>query len=298
QSSHTTGCNKDLTNTMKAPVIGQMFGSWDELDYFISSYTKSQNFVSIIRGSEYKDRICRNRRYVCEYQVRASCPKTTGELKITSVCLNHNDHPIKNDTNKFALKYRTFSEDMLKDIRFWTEIGNINMRTQYQMLTKQYPDAFFLPQDLSNIIQTFKWQNYVECETATLINNLLDCKAKDNRWIVNWKVDSANNSLTLLFWVSPEQYDLYVQYRDVIQHDNTYLTNRFKIALGFFVIVDNNNRSRLIGQAFINDKTTESYEWVLQSLIKNTGVIPLTIITDNDLAINAAIANVLPNTHH
>ncbi|CAG8827225.1 1281_t:CDS:1, partial [Dentiscutata erythropus] len=70
---------------------------------------------------------------------------------------------------------------------FWTEIGNINMRTQYQMLTKQYPDAFFLPQDLSNIIQTFKRQNYVECETATLINNLFDCKAKDNRWIVNWK---------------------------------------------------------------------------------------------------------------
>ncbi|CAG8543742.1 19575_t:CDS:2 [Gigaspora rosea] len=77
QSSHTTGCNKGLANTMKALIISQMFGSWNELDHFISSYAKSQNFVIIIHGSEYKDGICQNHRYVCEHQGRSGTNNTS-----------------------------------------------------------------------------------------------------------------------------------------------------------------------------------------------------------------------------
>ncbi|CAG8735994.1 20025_t:CDS:2 [Gigaspora margarita] len=69
---------------------------------------------------------------------------------------------------------------MLKDIKFWTET------------------------DLSNAIQNFKQQNYIECKAAVLLNHLLEQKAKDTRWIVNWKIDSANNSLTSLFWISSD----------------------------------------------------------------------------------------------
>ncbi|CAG8787717.1 6643_t:CDS:1, partial [Gigaspora rosea] len=54
------------------------------------------------------------------------------------------------------------------------------MRTQYQMLVKQYPDVFFLPQDLSNVIQSFKQQNHVKYEATTLLNDLLEYKSKDN----------------------------------------------------------------------------------------------------------------------
>ncbi|CAG8854656.1 38113_t:CDS:2, partial [Gigaspora margarita] len=200
--------NENSANVIDEPAVEQIFGSWNELDRFISFYTKSQNFVSVIRGSEYSDGICRSRRYACEHQGHSGTNKTG-----------------------IAENQRQTRNDMLKDIKFWTEIGNINMKTQYQMLVKQYPDVFFLPQDLSNAIQNFKRQNHVECEAATLLNNLLEHKSKDNRWIINWKIDPANNSLTSLFWMSPDQYDLYIRYRDVVQHDNTYSTNRFKMAL-------------------------------------------------------------------
>ncbi|RIB01137.1 hypothetical protein C2G38_2231765 [Gigaspora rosea] len=33
------------------------------------------------------------------------------------------------------------------------------------------------------------------------------------------------------------------------------------MSLGFFIIVNNNNRSRLVGQALMNNETVESYEW-------------------------------------
>ncbi|CAG8853625.1 44773_t:CDS:1, partial [Gigaspora margarita] len=66
----------DLTNAMKTLVISQTFGSWDELDQSISSYAKSQNFVSIIYESEYNDRICQNHRYACEHQGHSGTSKT------------------------------------------------------------------------------------------------------------------------------------------------------------------------------------------------------------------------------
>ncbi|CAG8824480.1 21634_t:CDS:2, partial [Gigaspora margarita] len=46
--------------------------------------------------------------------------------------------------------------------------------------------------------------------------------------------------------------------------------------------------SRLVGQALISNKIVESYEWVFQTLVMNTRAMLLMIITDNDLAVNAA----------
>ncbi|RIB17893.1 hypothetical protein C2G38_2186104 [Gigaspora rosea] len=138
--------NQNLAKMVDTPTVGQIFGSWEELDRYISLYARLQDFVNVIRRSEYENGACRSRRYACKHQgrnvtkkktciaknqrqmrskrtgcrwqIRASCPKTTGILSISSLFLNHNDHPIKNETNKFAVKYRAFSEDMLKDIKF------------------------------------------------------------------------------------------------------------------------------------------------------------------------------------
>ncbi|CAG8675885.1 19562_t:CDS:2, partial [Gigaspora margarita] len=89
------------------------FNNWDKLDYFIILYAKSQNFVSVICGSEYDNKVCRSHQYACEHQecniiknktsivenqwqtqskhngcrwqIHASCPKTTD----ASSYLNH-----------------------------------------------------------------------------------------------------------------------------------------------------------------------------------------------------------------
>ncbi|CAG8775182.1 20867_t:CDS:1, partial [Dentiscutata erythropus] len=138
--------DQNLAEALDAPIVGQTFSTWEDLDRFISLYARSQNFVSVIRGSEYDDSICRSRRYACKHQgrnivknktniaenqrqtrskrtgchwqVRATFPKKTGILSISSVYLVHNNHLMENGTNKFASKYRAFSEDMLKDIEF------------------------------------------------------------------------------------------------------------------------------------------------------------------------------------
>ncbi|CAG8815796.1 31416_t:CDS:2, partial [Racocetra persica] len=47
--------NQNSFEMVDTPVVGQTFTSWDELDCFISFYTISQNFVNMIRGSEYNN---------------------------------------------------------------------------------------------------------------------------------------------------------------------------------------------------------------------------------------------------
>ncbi|CAG8778037.1 34362_t:CDS:2 [Racocetra persica] len=60
--------DQNSAEAIDAPAVGQIFRNWEELDLFISLYAKTQNFVSIIRGSEYDKGVCRIHRYACEHQ--------------------------------------------------------------------------------------------------------------------------------------------------------------------------------------------------------------------------------------
>jgi hypothetical protein len=65
-----------------------------------------------------------------------------------------------------------------------------------------------------------------------------------------------------------------------------------------FILVDNDGKSRLGAQAFLNDKTQESYEWILQQTLDATGSEPRVILTDMDPAMDAACQNIYKNTYH
>lgn len=88
---------------------------------------------------------------------------------------------------------------MLANIEFQTTKGNLSIRTQCQLLEAKYENIFFLPQDLLNAIQKVKIKQKVDYEAATLINELIEYKAKDIRWTINWHVDPTTNSLVSLF---------------------------------------------------------------------------------------------------
>ena len=75
------------------------------------------------------------------------------------------------------------------------------------------------------------------------------------------------------------------------------LTNHYKWPLSLFVIVDCDNKTRLLTQAFVQDETLETYLWILQCL-KRTSIEPGVIITDADPAMIGVIQQELPNTHH
>jgi hypothetical protein len=91
---------------------------------------------------------------------------------------------------------------------------------------------------------------------------------------------------------------LWFCYFDVILHDNTSRTNKYNFPLSLFILVDNDGKSRLGAQAFLNDETQESYEWVLQQTLDATGSQPRVILTDMDPAMTAACQTIYKDTYH
>ncbi|CAG8798545.1 12675_t:CDS:2, partial [Dentiscutata erythropus] len=214
--------NENLNLNLPVPLINKQTSDSISINNKQSSNSDidiSESFSPIsIPESEYDNGIRRHCRYKCEYQgnnqrkkmmivekqcntrskrsgypwvINATCPKKTGIISITFLYLEHRDHLLDPLTKKFDLTHRTLTEPMLADIEFWTTNGNLN---------------------LSNAIKRVKAEQNVDCETATLINYLIERKAEDIRWTINWHIDPATNSLVSLFWIMPEQYELYLQY--------------------------------------------------------------------------------------
>ncbi|CAG8543930.1 16544_t:CDS:2 [Gigaspora margarita] len=119
------------------------FISWEQLDRHIQIYAKQNGFVAIILGSE-SDDITRKR---CRYAFNASCPKTTGVIKITSSYLEHN-HEIHPNNIIFDPHYRQFPDEAKQDIEYYTS-KDLNMLIQLSLLENKYPDILYLPHDLS-----------------------------------------------------------------------------------------------------------------------------------------------------
>ena len=102
-----------------------------------------------------------------------------------------------------------------------------------------------------------------------------------------------------IFWMDSKQQDLYQRYNDIIITDNTSKTNKYHMALCFFVGVDNRNYTQVFAQALLSDKTSTSYIWVLEQLLEaNNGIIPTAIISDADTKLDAVLKIFLPFVKH
>jgi hypothetical protein len=82
--------------------------------------------------------------------------------------------------------------------------------------------------------------------------------------------------------MSPMQRELYSKYNDVIIVDTTYNTNRFQLMLCIITIIDNNYKTRIVACAIIDDETLDTYRWIFDTMLTETGVSPGVIFTDSD----------------
>ena len=65
-----------------------------------------------------------------------------------------------------------------------------------------------------------------------LLQKLQQLQATDSLWFVRFRVDEISKKLTHLLWVSPRQRDLARDIYQMVIHDNTYKTNKFKLPAG------------------------------------------------------------------
>lgn len=102
-----------------------------------------------------------------------------------------------------------------------------------------------------------------------------------------------------VFWIDARSRAACGYFSDVIFFDNTYLSNKYEIPLVALVGVNHHGQSVLLGCGLLAGETSESYVWLFKAWVTcMSGRTPQTIITDRCKALQNAIAEVFPRSHH
>jgi hypothetical protein len=163
----------------------------------------------------------------------------------------------------------------MSEIEHAVVYGQCNAYTIRKLLQLLFPDQLFLTQDLSNAIQKIKREKKINgTDTSQLLKFLLNQQKEEPTMFIQPLINVDSNWLCGVFWMTANQIILWSHYSDVVLHDNTSRTNKYNYPLSLFILVDNEGKSRLSIQVFLNDKTQESYEWILQQTLDVTGSEP------------------------
>lgn len=125
----------------------------------------------------------------------------------------------------------------------------------------------------------------------------MEKRSEDPAFAVHWELDGLSNRLVRLCWMTGDQQQLYARYHDVLQTDNTFQTNRYRMPLTLFIVVDCDGRSRIVMQGIMSNETMESYKWMMDQLLNTTKLSPRVIISDADPALLAALPLVFPDAY-
>lgn len=202
----------------------------------------------------------------CKWYINLSKPESNNFVCITFIQSEHN-HELLADNIRFAAKFQRFDQSVMKEIECAVIYERYDAYTIRNLLQPLFPNQIFFTQDISNAIQKIKREKQISgSDASVLLKFLLKQQKEEPMMFVQPLINVDSNRLCGIFWMTANQIDLWSRYSDVILYDNTSKTNKYNYPLSLFILVDNDGKSCLGVQAFLNDETQESYE----KISKNT----------------------------
>jgi hypothetical protein len=211
--------------------------------------------------------------------------------------LEHN-HPMDSTLDEYT-KLSPAVLEIIRTFAVMTQSPSISGIVEFLHL--RFPGSNFSKEEVESRRKSFK--NEVAPikvpQTVQLLGLLVKetfSLADQTQWYYETRYDDANH-LTGLFWMSPNQRDLYQRYHDVVVNDTTAKTNRLGMQLNCFVVVDAMFKTRLVACALTRQETEQDYNWILTQLkTASSNITPEVIMVDEDPSMDAACPDVFPQT--
>ncbi len=234
----------------------------------------------------------------CEWHCNFTFPKTINQIRCTLLKGTHNHETNPTQVPNVIARYRRFSKEMIQDLNFFMDC-KVAPITQLEILKKKYPEHVFHKRDVYNAIYSLLKSNKNEkFDTTSMLDILFEKVSQDPRWKVYIRHAGNEHRLSGIFWMSPVQQELYQRFSDVVLNDNTCKTNKYNMYLSVFMVKDNYGRFRNIANALVEDEMSSTYTWILQCLLKATGITPKSFWTDSEPGLINAVSQVFPTTPH
>ncbi|XP_052193510.1 protein FAR1-RELATED SEQUENCE 3-like [Diospyros lotus] len=108
-----------------------------------------------------------------------------------------------------------------------------------------------------------------------------------------------DNRMTNVFWADARSRIAYSYFGDAVIFDTMYRPNQFQVPFAPFTGVNHHGQMVLFGCALLVDESESSFTWLFRTwLSAMNDCAPVSITTDQDRAIKAAVNEVFPGTRH
>ncbi|KAL8134265.1 protein FAR1-RELATED SEQUENCE 3 [Apium graveolens] len=107
------------------------------------------------------------------------------------------------------------------------------------------------------------------------------------------------NRMANVFWADSRSRGAYSYLGDAVTLDTVYRVNQYSVPFAPFTGVNHHGQTILFGCALLFDESEATFIWLFKTFLAAMGdQAPVSIITDQDKAIQAAVTRVLPETRH
>ncbi|KAF8396303.1 hypothetical protein HHK36_017918 [Tetracentron sinense] len=108
-----------------------------------------------------------------------------------------------------------------------------------------------------------------------------------------------DNHMTNVFWADARSRTAYSHFGDAVTFDTTYRPNQYRVPFAPITGVNHHGQMVLFGCALLLDESESSFIWLFKTwLAAMDDRPPVSITTDQDRTIQAAVAQVFPGTRH
>ncbi|KAJ4966440.1 hypothetical protein NE237_018289 [Protea cynaroides] len=278
------------------PVVGMEFETYEDAYNFYNCYAKNVGFGIRVRNLWRRQK--------------------TNEKYMVVLCCSNQGFRRKKDTHRLRPETRIGCLAMVRIKLVSSERWRlIEAKLEHNHLTTPASVQFYKSHRMMNgVIRKLELGCDAGVQTNDLVDELkkLELKEGEAEALENYLckmqlvspsffylMDLNNGRLRNMFWADGRSRASYGYFGDVVVFDTTYLTKKYDLSFAPFVGVNHHGQSVLMGCSLLVDESVESFVWLFKTwLTCMSGRSPSTIITDHNRALQKAIAEVFPETHH
>ncbi|ONI21303.1 hypothetical protein PRUPE_2G058900 [Prunus persica] len=135
-------------------------------------------------------------------------------------------------------------------------------------------------------------------DAQNLLNYFKKMQAENPGFYYAIQLDDENR-MTNVFWTDARSRTAYNYFGDAVIFDTMYRPNQYQVPFAPFTGVNHHGQMVLFGCALLLDESESSFTWLFRTwLSAMNDKLPVSITTDQDRAIQVAVAHVFPQTRH